>query len=234
MKVISSKAPVRAKSVKCALFGLMTAAALAGAKTNVYAAEPETATQEQTQTQSRYIYSTFGEGLDTKYCVSEAEMEEITEMVCRDYDFEHVTPEILESVAYQEGKFIIDATNGSAISTYQFKPEFHEESIALAGVSEDVLLYDLEAQTRVAANIIESYAEERESDGLTGDDVIKAALADYHLTQSSANEMISNRSWDSYVVSVTDRAGMIKQNKHHGQSAMDLARASEERDNISA
>lgn len=226
MRIISSKAPIRTKSVKCALFGLMTAAAIAGSKTNVYAAEaetPEQTTQTQAQTQeSRYTYSTFGEGLDLKYCVSEAEMEEITEAVCRQNSFDYVTPELLESVAYQEAKFVPDATNGSAISMYQFKPEFHEESIILAGVQTDSLKTDAMAQSMVAAHIIEGYAESHASENLSHDEIIKAALADYHLTQASASEMISNKSWDNYVISVTDRAMMIQQNKHMGMSARDV------------
>lgn len=227
MKIISSKAPVRTKSIKCAMFGLMTAAAIAGAKTNVYAAEVEPneqATQTQTQTQtSRYVYSTFGEGLDTKYCVSEAEMEEITEAVCRENSFEYVTPELLESVAYQEGRFVADAKNGTAISMYQFKPEFHEESISLANIDTELLEWDALSQTKVAANILEMYAEDHASDGLTKEEIVKAALADYHLTLSSASEMISNKAWDSYILSVTDRAQMIKLNKHNGMSARDVA-----------
>lgn len=224
MQAIKAKAPSKMKIAKAALFAAFTMVAAnsitleAQAKTEEVVVETSEVKQSS-DSGERYIYSTFGEGLDTKYCEAEKDIENITEKVCREGDFKYVTPEILESIAYQESKFVASAENDSAITMYQIKPQFHEEAMHSAGVTMEEIKQDPEAQTIYAAHVIEDYAEMWEDQGLTEEDVIKAAVTNYHLVQDVADEKIKTGRWDDYTNTVLNRAEIISENKEKGLSA---------------
>lgn len=229
MVVTTTKAPSKAKIAKAALFAAFTIAATSNAMTLEANAQtitkPSVVVEEASIKEvpkERYIESTFGETLDTKYCVSEKAMEAVTEKVCAEGDFKYVTPEILESVAYQESRFVTSAENGTAITMYQIKPQFHEESMNEAGLTLEELENDPEAQTKFAAHVLESYAEKWQEEGLTGSDIMKAAVTNYHLTQETANEKIKSGKWDDYTKSVIERSETISLNKELGLSAKDM------------
>lgn len=224
MQTIKAKAPSKMKIAKAALFAAFTMVAAnsitleAQAKTEEVVVETSEVKQKSASGE-RYIYSTFGEGLDTKYCETEKDIENITEKVCKEGNFKYVTPEILESVAYQESKFVASAENDSAITMYQIKPQFHEEAMDDAGVTMEEIKKDPEAQTVFAAHVIESYAEMWADQGLAEADIIKAAVTNYHLVQDAADEKIKSGKWDDYTNTVLKRAETISENKEKGLSA---------------
>lgn len=222
MIVTSKKAPSKTQIAKATLFTLFTIAAAsnnivleanAQEQTQQIAEEARIEEDTKVETTSRYVNSTFGELLDTKYCETEEHIEYVTEKVCKEGDYKYVTPELLESIAYQESKFVKDAENGSAITMYQIKPHFHEEEMNLAGVTLDEIKTCTEAQTKFAAEVVEKYAEEWAEEGIPEEDILKAAVTNYHLTQETADEKIESRNWDGYTNAVMERTELITKNK---------------------
>lgn len=227
MKVVSAKAPVKSRLAKSAIISVMAASIMASPVNSLVAEahEPEN-TVQMSQTESRYQVPSFEEMemIDTKLCVPEEEVEQITEKICREGDFQYVTPEILESIAFQESRFRDDVINGTSVGAYQIKPECHPEELAAAGLSEGDLYDNFENQTRFAAEVVEKYAQTHADKGLSREDTMKAAVANYHLCQQTADKMISTKNWDEYVTAVMCRKDNILEQKAL-ENHMELASA---------
>ena len=208
MKVVSAKVPVKSKLAKSAIISVMAASIMTSPINSLVAEAHEPEVQQVSQTsQSRYQIPSFEETemIDTKLCIPEEEVEQITEKICSEGDFEYVTPEILESIAFQESRFREDVSNGTAIGAYQIKPECHSEELVAAGLTESDLRNNFENQTRFAAQVIEKYAQTYADKGMSKEDTMKAAVANYHLCQKTADKMIATKNWDEYVISVIER-----------------------------
>lgn len=217
MKVTNAKAPVKNRVAKSAIVSLI-AVSIAASPVNTLVAEarePETILQtdiKQDNSTARYQIPSFEETemIDTKLCIPEQEVERITEKICSENSYKYVTPEILESIAFQESRFREDISNGTATGAYQIKPEFHPEELAAAGLTEAELKNNFENQTRFAAEVVEKYALYYAENGLKDDDILKAAVANYHLCQKTADKMIESKNWDDYTIAVIDRKDKIE------------------------
>jgi len=236
MKTQPYQAPKKNSIKKSALFTALVATVMVNsfsieANAMEYS-DPQTQLKQVTSEQ-RYIYTTFGEALDTTKCIPEAQVEEACETVCREGDFKYITPEILEAVAYQESRFVPDAENGTAITMFQIKPHFHEESMAIAGVTLEDIQTDVYAQVKFGAQVLESYAQIWADKGVAEENILKAAVTNYHLTQEGANERIATNNWDSYTQTVVERAEIIRENKEYHRSAMDIQELSDQMERMS-
>ena len=172
----------------------------------------EKAEEEPVTPPPRYANASFGELLDFKYCVDESEVVKICEEACAEVGCKYITPEVLESVAYQESKFVKEAQNGTATGMFQFKPHFHQTEMEQVGVTESDL-EDAKSQALVAACILETYAENRVAKGVDPENAARSAVMDYHLTVESANKAVKAQSWDYYCRSVFKRADVIAESK---------------------
>lgn len=161
--------------------------------------------------QGRYIFSSFGEVLDTKYCVSEENVHTAVEYACSQRDYEYVTPELLESIAYQESRFVKEAKNGSAITMFQIKAKYFQNQLEMLGMTlED--LDDVNNQAKFAAEVVEYIAGLYADQGMTDDEIIRSMLCKYHLTSDRAEQRIAQKNWDSYTNDVIERMDRIKAN----------------------
>lgn len=225
MKFGLFKAPEKTSILKKGLFAAFTFICATSAFNLEAQAQEIENTKEEVKTEilaPKYVETTFGETINASVCVAESDMEKLTRKVCEEEGFEYVSPELLESVAYQESRFVPTAENGTAISMFQIKPEYHELSMIEAGVTLDEFKTSPEAQIRVAGYVLENNARMCLDRGLEGEEIQKGALAYYHLTLKSANEMIESRNFDKYVESVMNRADLIEANRVQYRDASTL------------
>lgn len=178
--------------------------------------------QTNLDTGAKYFESTFGETLSSD-CEKEADIEYVTEQVCKNSNFKYVTPELLEAIAFQEGTFRVNAQNGSATTMYQIIPQYHLEELADAGLTLDDLKGNSYNQTLFAAHVLEKYGEDKCGGDMTN--AVEKITTCYHLTARSAQKILESGEYDSYTRMIKDRMERISHNKEMGTSALSLARA---------